>query len=83
MADLQLMQNRPINEEFDFWGAPRRDLISKIRKSLIKNGGPNPHPKFQHSSLIRKYLKIRGKDSIFGGPYNPPQRRKADPIYKN
>ena len=39
-----------------WWG--QRDPISKNRKSLIQNGGLNPHRKFQHSSSIRKCLKI-------------------------
>ena len=46
--------------------------ISKNRKSLIKNGGPNSKKKFQHSSSIRKCSKSGGTNSTFGG-VNPPQ----------
>ena len=41
--------------------------ISKIRKILIQNGGLNPQPKFQHSSWIRKCLKI----GVFWGDFRP------------
>ena len=58
---FDFQQSRTINEEFEF--AP----ISKIRKSLIQNGGPSPHRKCQHSSSIRKCLKTGGTDSTFGG----------------
>ena len=37
----------------------RVSKILKIRKSLVQNGGPKPHRKFQYSSSIRKRLKIR------------------------
>ena len=30
----------------------------KKKKSLIQNGGTNPHQKFQHSTSIRNCLKI-------------------------
>ena len=48
---FKFQQNPTINEEFDFWGVktPRRgqgESISKIRKIMIQNGGPNPHQKF-------------------------------------
>ena len=53
-----------------FLGVPRGtewpDL--KNRKILIQNGGLNPQPKFQHSSWIRKCLKIRD----FWGGFRPP-----------
>ena len=42
----------------------QKDPISKNRKSLIQNGGPNTHPKFQHSSSIRKCSKIGGTAGI-------------------
>ena len=48
------------------FGGPREEQgnsITKIRKSLIQRGGPNRHQKFQHSSSIRKYLKIGGTDA--------------------
>ena len=32
----------------------------KNSRSLIQNGGPNPHRKFQHSSSIRKCSEIGG-----------------------
>ena len=54
------------------WGIkdPRggqEDPISKIRKILIQNGGPNPNWKFQHYSSIIKCLEIGGNYSTFGG----------------
>jgi len=48
------MKNLTFGEAKFFRGA----LISKIRKSLIQIDGPKPHRKFQHSSSIRKCLKI-------------------------
>ena len=36
--------------------------ISKIRKRPIQNGGPIAHRTFQHSSSIRKCLKIGGTE---------------------
>ena len=55
--------------------APRGagDPITKIRKGVIQNGCPNPHRKFQHSSSIRKSLKIGGTDSTFGLVVGPPR----------
>ena len=44
------------------WG--QRDPISKIHKSLIHIGGPSLHSKFQHSSSIRKCLKIGGTEML-------------------
>ena len=38
--------------------------FQKIEKPRIQNGGPNTHPKFQHSSSIRKCSKIGGTASI-------------------
>ena len=46
--------------------------FKKKLKSLIQNGGPNPHQKFQHSSSIGKRLKIGGTDSTFEG-LKPPR----------
>ena len=65
-------QNHTINEEFGFlgvkeaggWGVPR---FKKNIKSLLQNGGLNPHQKFQNSGPIRKCLKISGTDSTSGG----------------
>ena len=51
--------------------------ISKIPKSLIQNGSPNPHPKFQHSSSIRKCLKIGGKIRLLGG-FKGPRFQKIE-----
>ena len=46
--------NRTTNKEFYFWRVKENegegDSISKILKSPIQNGGPNPHRKFQDSS---------------------------------
>ena len=41
-------------------GGCQGDPISKIRKSPIQNGDPNPHREFQYPSSIRKCLKIGG-----------------------
>ena len=41
-------------------GGEAADPIYKIWKSLIQNGGPNTHPKFQHSNSIRMCSKIGG-----------------------
>ena len=58
------------------WGALRGhwNSIEKIRKkNLIKKGGRNPHREFQHSSSIRKCLKIGGTDSTSGVVLVPPR----------
>ena len=61
-------------ERFDFFlgrggwrppGVAGRPNFKKL-KSLIQNGGPNTHRKFQHSNSIRKGLKIKGTNSSFG-----------------
>ena len=80
MLYFKFHQNRPINEEFDCWGfkGPRGFQgapISKNQKSLIQNGGPNTHPKFQHSSSIRKCLKMGGTDLTFRGVKSRPSSR--------
>ena len=55
-----------------FWGSQggQSGPISKNRKLLIQNDGFNPQPKFQHSSWIRKCLKI----GDFWGGFRPPHR---------
>ena len=45
----------------------------KNLKSLIENGGPNTHRKFQYFNSIRKYLKLGGTDWTFGGVKAPPR----------
>ena len=71
MWRFQFHKKRQINEEFDFWedkiisGGPeggRGTRYQKIEKNLIQNGGPNPHLKFQHCSLIIKCLQIEGTE---------------------
>ena len=59
------------------------DLISKIRKKpySLCVGGPNPHQTIQHSSSIKKCLKIRGTDSTFGG-FKAPQGGQGYSISK-
>ena len=52
------------------------DLKKIEKKNLIQNDDPNPHRKFQHSSSIRKGLKIRG---TFGG-LKTPRRGQGDEI---
>ena len=42
-------------------GGPKGGRVARFQKNLkilIQNGGFNPQPKFQHSSWIRKCLKI-------------------------
>ena len=52
------------NRANSLWGSQggQSGPISKNRKKL----GPNPDRKFQHSSSIKKCLKIAGTDSAFG-----------------
>ena len=52
-----------------FWGSQggQNGPISENRKILMQNGGLNPQPKFQHSSWIRKCLKI----GDFWGGFRP------------
>ena len=81
MLYFKFHQNHTINEEFDFWGVKgagglKGALNSKIERSLIQNGDPNPHRKFQHSSSIKKYVKIRGIESTFRG-LKPPRGRET------
>ena len=96
MLYFKFHQDRPINEEFDFWGGPnyfggprggQRYLILKIRKSLIQNGGPNSHRKFLHSSSIRKLLKTDstffGRRSDFKNSKKPIQNGGSNPHPKN
>ena len=80
MLCFKFHRNRPINEEFDFWGGL---IISggleggretRFQKILIQNGGLNPHQKFQHSNSIRKCSKNRGAKPSFGGCFRPPNR---------
>ena len=70
------MNNLTFGWEKLFQWAPRGqgNPLSKIQKSLIQNGGPNPHRKFQHSNLIRRCLKIR---ETFGG-LKPPRQGQGD-----
>ena len=63
MLYFKFHQNRTINEEFDIaevkgTGGSEECPDFKNSKSLIRNGGLNPHRKFQHSNSIRKCLKI-------------------------
>ena len=63
MLYFKFHKNHPINEEFDHWGfkGPRGfqgTRFQKFEKSRTQKDGPNTHPKFQHSSLITKCLKI-------------------------
>ena len=53
-----------------FLGAPRgaRSTIEKNRIILIQNGGLHPQPKFEHSSTIRKCLKIGDFWGVLGPP---------------
>ena len=55
-----------------FWGSQggQSGPISKNLKILIQNGGFNPQPNFQHSSWIRKCLKI----GDFWAGFRPPHR---------
>ena len=52
-------QNLTINKEFDLWG------VEGGGPPFIRNGGPNPHRKFRHSTSFRKCLKIGGIDLTF------------------
>ena len=54
--------------------APRGGQVYPILKnwaSPIQKGGPNPNPKFQHSSSIRKCLQIGGNYLTFGESKDP------------
>ena len=57
------------------WGE-KGNPISKFPSQLLLNGGPIAHRKFQHSSAIRKCLKIEGTDLTFGDvePPSPTPR---------
>ena len=71
MLYFKFHQNRPINEEFDCWGFKgpggfKGLRFQKFKKPSIQNGGPNTHPKVQHSSSITKFLKIGGKIRLLG-----------------
>ena len=91
-SGFKFHQNRAVNEEFYslvvkfFLGVPRGAEwpdLKKKRKILIHNGGLNPHPKFQHSSSIKKCLKIRdsweGVRSPKGGREPNFNNLKKDP----
>ena len=85
MLCFKFNKNHTINDEFDYFffvgvqnsfRRPRGgqgNSIIKIRKSLIRKGGPNTNQKFQHSSSIRKCLKEGETDSAFGVVLGPPR----------
>ena len=72
----QFHKNRVINEDFYFWGGkilsggPKGGRVARFKKNqktLIQNGVINLQTKFQHSSWIRKCLKI----GDFWGAFRP------------
>ena len=48
-------------------GGFRGPRFQKFKKPRIQNNGPNTHPKFQHSSSIKKCWNIGGKICFRGG----------------
>ena len=65
----QLESVKKSGERFDFSGVSGAPIL-KNRKTLLQNGGPNTHPKFQHSSSIGKCSKIGELIRLLG--FNPP-----------
>ena len=55
-------------------GGFRGPRFQKFKKPRIQNDGPNTHPKFQHSSLITKCLKIG-----FWGGFKSPRGFQGTP----
>ena len=72
MLCFKFHQNRTVNEEFN---------LSRGAQGPDFKNSKKPHterwfyttPKIQHSSSIRKCLKIGGADSTFGTVFSPPK----------
>ena len=65
-----------------FFGKFGAATAPKIWINPTQNGGPIQQHKFQHSSSIRKCIKIKGIESTFGG-LCPPLLPEGGPYFKN